>query len=51
MSENKKQQITRRGASDSVAVGMPIARHPPHRSRRALLTHRAPASGNNAQAF
>src|ERR1022692_1809616 len=23
----------------SVAVGMPVARHPPHRSVRALLTH------------
>lgn len=30
------------------AVGVPVARHSPHRSRRALLTHRAPASGNNA---
>ena len=28
-----------------VAVGMPVARHPPHRSRRAGLPHRAPASG------
>jgi hypothetical protein len=27
------------------AVGMPVTRHPPRRSRRALLTHRAPASG------
>ena len=32
-----------------VAVGMPVARHPPHRSRRALLTHRAPALGFDAQ--
>ena len=32
-----------------VAVGMPVARHPPHRSRRALLTHRAPASGVDAK--
>ena len=29
----------------SVAVGMPVSRHPPHRSRRAGLPHRAPASG------
>ena len=28
-----------------VAVGMPVTRHPPHRSRRAELPHRAPASG------
>jgi len=25
------------------AIGMPVARRPSHRSRRALLTHRAPA--------
>ena len=29
----------------SVAVGMPVTQHPPHRSRRAALPHRAPASG------
>jgi hypothetical protein len=34
----------------AVAVGMPIARHPPHRSRRAVFPHRAPASGHDAQA-
>src|ERR1019366_1897036 len=27
------------GQSCPVAVGMPVARHPPHRSVRALLTH------------
>ena len=27
---------------------MPVARHPPHRSRRAALPHRAPASGLRA---
>ena len=27
-----------------IAVGMPVTRHPPHRSRRALLMHRAPTS-------
>ncbi len=32
-----------------VAVGMPVPRHPPHRSQRALLTHWAPASGSDAQ--
>ena len=39
--------------SATVAVGMPVARHPPHRSRRALLTHRAPPSGqtSNAERF
>jgi len=29
----------------SIAVGMPIAEHPPHRSRRACFTHRAPTLG------
>ena len=29
---------------------MPVTRHPPHRSRRAALPHRAPASGDDAQA-
>jgi hypothetical protein len=29
---------------------MPVTRHPPHRSRRAALPHRAPASGHDAQA-
>jgi hypothetical protein len=29
---------------------MPVTRHPPHRSRRAALPHRAPASGRDAQA-
>ena len=36
--------------SAAVAVGMPVTQHPPHRSRRAALPHRAPASGRNAQA-
>jgi hypothetical protein len=31
-----------------VAVGMPVTWHPPHRSRRAALPHRAPASGRRA---
>jgi hypothetical protein len=25
-----------------VVVGMPVTRHPPHRSRRAVFPHRAP---------
>jgi hypothetical protein len=28
---------------------MPVTRHPPHRSQRALLTHWAPASGADAE--
>jgi len=32
-----------------VTVGMPVTRHPPYRSRRALLTHRAPTSGADVQ--
>src|SRR5262245_54535755 len=34
-----------------VTVGTPVTRRPPHRSRRAALPHRAPASGCNAQAL
>src|SRR5215475_4311163 len=33
------------------AVGMPVTQHPPHRSRRAVLPHRALASGRDAQAL
>src|SRR6202158_2220012 len=33
-----------------VAVGTAIADRPPHRSRRALLTHRAPPSGSGVEA-
>src|SRR6266704_2900536 len=35
----------------TVAVGRPVTRHPPHRSRRAALPHRALASGRDAQAL
>ena len=30
---------------------MPVARHPPHRSQRALLTHWAPTSSGDVEAF
>jgi hypothetical protein len=33
-----------------VAVGISVTRHPPHSSRRAARPHRAPASGDDAQA-
>src|SRR5262249_1401911 len=36
-------------ATLTVAVGMPVTRHPPHSSRRAALPHRALASGHDAQ--
>jgi hypothetical protein len=36
--------------SQGVAVGTAITRHPPHRSRRAELPHRAPASGHDVMA-
>ena len=32
-----------------VAVGMLVARHPPHRSVREALPHTAPALGNDAK--
>src|SRR5438093_4707823 len=34
-----------------VAVGTPVPQRPPHRSRRAALPHRAPASGRDAPAL
>jgi hypothetical protein len=34
-----------------VAVGMRVTPHPPHRSRRAGLPHRALALGNNAKTY
>ena len=34
-----------------IPVGMPITRHPPYRSQRALLMHWAPASSIDAHAF
>lgn len=35
----------------TVAVGMPVTRHPPRRSGRALLTHPAPTSSSGVEAF
>ncbi len=35
----------RREAGITIAVGTRVTPRPPHRSRRALLTHRAPALG------
>src|ERR1051326_7937645 len=35
-------------APPMIAVGTLIAERPPHRSRRALLTHRAPPSGRTS---
>jgi hypothetical protein len=34
-----------------VAVGMPITRHPPHRSGHALLAHPAPTWGFGVEAL
>ena len=36
---------TLRPLAGAIAVGVPIAEHPPHRSRRAYFTHRAPTLG------
>jgi hypothetical protein len=35
----------------TVPVGTPVARRPPHRSQRALLTHWAPASDSSVKAL
>ena len=45
------QPVTRCAFSPMVAVGTRIAPRPPHRSRRALLTHRAPPSGSGVEAM
>jgi hypothetical protein len=44
------QPIFKRRTASRVAVGTLIAERPPHRSRRALLTHRAPPSGRTSAA-
>ena len=38
-------------SSKVIAVGMPVARHPPHRSQHAELPHWAPTLGIDAQAL
>jgi hypothetical protein len=43
------QSRSGRGPKRGVAVGTAIARRPPHRSRRAPLTHRAPTSGHDVE--
>jgi hypothetical protein len=40
--QTKQQEFT---------VGMPVTRHPPYRSQRALLMHWAPALSSDAHAF
>jgi vitamin B12 transporter len=47
----KRSRADNDGPGILVAVGMPVTRHPPHRSRRAELPHRALASDSNAQAL
>jgi hypothetical protein len=39
------------GSRHAVAVGTALAGGPPHRSRRAELPHRAPASGSGCKAY
>ena len=45
----EKGKGKRKGEEKRVAVGMPVTRHPPHRSVREELPHTAPALGNDAQ--
>jgi hypothetical protein len=45
---NGPQASSTERAAAKVAVGTVIAHRPPHRSRRALLTHRAPTSGRTS---
>src|SRR5258707_143843 len=39
--ESRKQKSKRRSGAHFVEVGTPVTRCPPHRSRRAVLPHRA----------
>ncbi len=41
---NGQDETRPNGRTAIIAVGMPVARHPPHRSQRALLMHWAPTS-------
>ena len=43
-------EATWQAAWGMVAVGLAVARHPPHRSVHEELPHTAPASGNDAKA-
>ena len=50
LARNKTTAVTchdrlTKSSHDYVAVGIPVTGYPPHRSRRARFTHRAPASG------
>ncbi len=45
------QHVMARGSEGRVAVGMPVTRHPPHRSVLEALPHTAPTSGQDAEAF
>ena len=47
----RTKRVVQIAPGDLVAVGTPVTRGPPHRSRRALLAHRAPTSGSDAQAL
>src|SRR5260221_10703480 len=42
------EELTFKRKTGRVAVGTRISPRPPHRSRRALLTHRAPPSGQTS---
>ncbi len=42
---SRARSLVRAGLDRIVAVGMPVSRHPPHRSVREELPHTAPTSG------
>ena len=44
----REARLGKYGNRGLVAVGIPVARYPPHRSVRAELPHTAPASGHDA---
>jgi hypothetical protein len=50
LGEQARPQAQFQPARPMVAVGTRVSPRPPHRSRRALLTHRAPPSGSGVEA-
>ena len=46
----QRRSHTGRGTPHRVAVGMPVARHPPHRPVLALLTHTVPTLDSGGKA-
>jgi hypothetical protein len=49
LSHKQENSVLSKAAMSEVTVGMPVTRHPPHRSGHEELPHPAPTSGTNAE--